>query len=156
MGKIIKNGIEYASGSNVTVAKNIIYDNTSSGMESTNVQNAITELNNALIKTPYILNTEVDGSNPRQYYMVIGLYEVPYLDATTSFKAVTLNKTFNTERMIVLATANGDYNSKRCEVIVQTVSGNSLNIFVRADSGTTFTTEDTFYVNICVIGQLTE
>ena len=44
MGKIIKNGISYGGSS--STAGNISYDNTSSGLAATTVQNAITELKN--------------------------------------------------------------------------------------------------------------
>lgn len=43
MGKIIRNSIVYGGISNI--AGNISYNNTSSGLQSTTVQNAITEVN---------------------------------------------------------------------------------------------------------------
>ena len=44
MGKIMKSGIEYSGGSSSGDSKKIKYDNTNSGLESTNVQDAIDEI----------------------------------------------------------------------------------------------------------------
>ena len=43
MGKIVKDGIDY--GATVPHSKNLKYDNTNSGLESTNIQDAIDEVN---------------------------------------------------------------------------------------------------------------
>ena len=52
MGKIIRNGISYGGSS--SSAGNISYDNTSSGLASMTVQNAITELKDIVDNTDLI------------------------------------------------------------------------------------------------------
>lgn len=49
MGKIMKDGIQYGVGG-IQKAESITYDNTASGMTATDVQGAIDELNNGLMR----------------------------------------------------------------------------------------------------------
>lgn len=67
MGKIVRRGIDFSGGggsiSNPT-ASSVTFDNTDTGLEATNVQDAVTEVNGKLNNkgTPYT-STYSDGRN---------------------------------------------------------------------------------------------
>ena len=60
MGKIMRNGKKY-SGASSSMAENIIYDNTESGLEANDVQGAVDELNTSINE----LNSNIDEQNDK-------------------------------------------------------------------------------------------
>lgn len=93
MGKIIKNGVVY--GGKTTIAGNISYDNTSSRLNSSTVQNAITELKELADAATSQVTTlpTASAANLNKIYQYIGTTDANYTNGYF-YKCVNDNGTY--------------------------------------------------------------